>query len=73
MDVRRVRAAGERLDPRSNVSDLRPESRPAGEPVVIVEGGLRVAVRPPDSRDLAAIVQAGTLEAARRLLLERAA
>jgi hypothetical protein len=63
---------GERLEFSLGVSDLRPaDDLAAGEPIIVEQEGLRVAVRPPDSRDLAAIAGAGTLDAARQLLLQR--
>jgi hypothetical protein len=63
---------GERLEFSLRVSDLQPDGAPAaGEPILVEAEGVCVTVRPPDSRDLAAIASAGTLDAARQLLLRR--
>jgi len=63
---------GERLEFSIGVTDLRQGSASsAGAPILIEEGGLRLSVRPPDSRDLSAITAAGSVEDGRRLLLQR--
>jgi hypothetical protein len=63
---------GERLEFSIAATDLGPQSAPAaGGPIVFEDGDLRLSVRPPDSRDLAAIATAGDVEAARQQLLRR--
>lgn len=63
---------GERLEFSISVADLQQDSASsAGTPIMVEEGGLRLSVRPPDSRDVAAIAPAGSVEEARRLLLQR--
>jgi hypothetical protein len=63
---------GERLEFSLGVADLRQDSAsPAGGPIMLDEDGWRLSVRPPDSRDLTAVAAAGSVEEARRLLLQR--
>jgi hypothetical protein len=63
---------GERLEFSIDAGTLRHASPPGcGGAILIEEGGLRLSVRPPDSRDLAAIATADSLDEARRRLLQR--
>ncbi|MCC7362778.1 MAG: hypothetical protein IT303_00265 [Dehalococcoidia bacterium] len=64
-------ACAEPLEFTAAASALAPDPARPGAPVVLEVGGLRVAIRPPATADLAAVRGAASVEAARDALLER--